>query len=99
MSSKIFRVRGQKIMFDDDLAQSYNVPTKRLNEQVRRNMARFPKDFIFQLTEREFENLKSQFATSSLSNSSRYFPFKTLPFQAAGISTFSAAILFHTAVH
>ena len=63
--NKIYIIRGQKIMLDEDLANLYNVPTKRLNEQVRRNIHRFPKDFMFQLTSKEFENLKSQFATAS----------------------------------
>ena len=52
-------------MLDEDLADLYQVPTKRLNEQVKRNIARFPLDFMFQLTEEEFENLRSQNATSS----------------------------------
>ena len=52
-------------MLDSDLAALYCVETKRLNEQVRRNIARFPQDFMFQLNEEEFENLKPQFATSS----------------------------------
>jgi len=52
-------------MLDQDLAELYQVPTKRLNEQVKRNIGRFPVDFMFQLTEEEFENLRSQIATSS----------------------------------
>ncbi len=63
--SKIYYIRGQKVMLDQDLAELYNVETKRLNEQVKRNYDRFPEDFIFQLTKEEFENLKSQIATSS----------------------------------
>ena len=51
--SKILLIRGKKVMIDRDLAELYGVPTKRLNEQVRRNMKRFPKDFMFQLTEKE----------------------------------------------
>jgi hypothetical protein len=58
-------IRGQKIMLDEDLAEMYKVETKRLNEQVKRNINRFPKDFMFTLTEKEYENLKSQNATSS----------------------------------
>ncbi|MES2005217.1 MAG: ORF6N domain-containing protein [Bacteroidota bacterium] len=65
IASKIFLVRGQKVMLDEDLASLYGVLTKRLNEQVKRNIDRFPKDFMFQLTPKEFSNLKSQFATSS----------------------------------
>ena len=63
--SKIYYIRGRKVMLDHDLAELYDVPTKRLNEQVKRNIGRFPADFMFQLTEEEFENLRSQFATSS----------------------------------
>ena len=62
----IYVVRGMKVMFDSDLAKLYGVETKRLNEQVRRNIERFPEDFMFQLTKHEYEILKSQFATSSL---------------------------------
>jgi len=63
--TKIYLLRGQKVMLDEDLAELYQVPTGRLNEQVKRNSARFPADFMFQLTKKEFENLKSQNATSS----------------------------------
>jgi len=52
-------------MLDNDLAELYEVETRRLNEQVQRNIDRFPEDFMFQLTEEEFANLKSQIATSS----------------------------------
>lgn len=65
IQQKIFEIRGQKVMLDRDLAQMYGVETKRLNEQIKRNMKRFPEDFMFQLTKEEFHNLKSQFATSS----------------------------------
>ena len=62
--NKIYLIRGKKVMLDEDLAILYQVETKRLNEQVKRNVDRFPPDFMFQLTVDEFENLKSQFATS-----------------------------------
>jgi hypothetical protein len=62
--SKIYLVRGQKVMLDEDLAELYQVSTGRLNEQVKRNIDRFPADFMFKLTEEEFKNLKSQNATS-----------------------------------
>jgi len=58
-------VRGQKVMLDSDLALIYGVDTKRLNEQVKRNIGRFPKDFMFQLTQNEIESLRSQIATSN----------------------------------
>jgi hypothetical protein len=65
ISNKIYFIRNQKVMLDSDLASLYGVETKRLNEQVKRNESRFPLDFMFQLTDIEFQNLKSQFATSS----------------------------------
>lgn len=61
-------------MLDSDLAKIYGVELKRLNEQVRRNVGRFPKDFAFQLEHQEFANLKSQFATSSLHGGKRKLP-------------------------
>ena len=60
----ILLVRGHKVILDSDLAALYGVPTKRLNEQIRRNRERFPPDFTFQLTAREAAGLRSQFATS-----------------------------------
>ena len=63
--NKIYIIRGKKVMLDEDLAELYQVETRRLNEQVRRNISRFPDDFMFRLTKKEFENLKSQIATSS----------------------------------
>jgi hypothetical protein len=63
--TKIFVIRGQKVMIDCNLAELYGVETKRLNEQVKRNISRFPKDFVFQLNDLELQNLMSQFATSS----------------------------------
>ena len=65
ISNKIYFIRNQKVMLDRDLAQLYGIENKRLNEQVKRNITRFPEDFMFQLSEVEFQNLKSQFATSS----------------------------------
>jgi len=66
IESRIFVIREQKVMLDVDLAELYGVETKRFNEQVRRNIERFPEDFMFQLTPGEYANLKSQFVTSSL---------------------------------
>ena len=60
-------IRGHKVMIDADLAELYEVTTKRFNQQVRRNMKRFPEDFMFQLTKKEAEALRSQFATSNTS--------------------------------
>ena len=72
----IRELRGERVMLDSDLARIYGVPTKRLNEQVRRNADRFPPDFVFQLTPQEVANLRSQIATSSSAyGGRRYLPF------------------------
>ncbi len=65
LGGRIMEIRGQRVLLDSDLADLYEVDTKRLNEQVKRNADRFPEDFMFQLSPEEFANLKSQFATSS----------------------------------
>ncbi|HTX20753.1 MAG TPA: ORF6N domain-containing protein [Candidatus Aquilonibacter sp.] len=70
----VFLIRGQRVILDFDLARVYGVTTKRLNEQFRRNVERFPGDFAFQLTKQELANLRSQFATSSLHGGLRYLP-------------------------
>jgi hypothetical protein len=64
IENKIILIRGYRVILDRVLANLYGVPTKRLNEQVRRNIKRFPCDFMIQLTPEEFNNLKSHFATS-----------------------------------
>ena len=63
--TRIYLIRGQKVMLDKDLAELYGVETKVLNQAIKRNANRFPEDFMFQLTWTEFENLKSQIVTSS----------------------------------
>src|SRR5665811_985802 len=63
--NKIHLIRDQKVMLDFDLAVLYEVETKRLNEQVKRNIDRFPKDFMFRLTSKEWNFIRSQFATAS----------------------------------
>ena len=69
IESLIRTIRGQKVMVDFDLAMLYRVLNKRLNEQVKRNIKRFPDDFMFQLTKEEWNALRSQFATAKkLSN-------------------------------
>ena len=72
----IYEVRGYKVMLDSDLAELYEVQTKRLNEAVKRNLARFPKHYMFQLTNEEYESLRSQFATSNKTRGGRrYMPY------------------------
>jgi len=69
----IYLIRGKKVMLDQNLAVLYGVETKRLKEQVKRNIDRFPEDFMFKLSKKEYENLRSQFATSSWGGT-RYAP-------------------------
>ena len=71
--NKIYLIRGQKVMLDKDLAEMYGIDTKVLKQAVKRNMARFPKDFIFTLTQKEFQHLRSQIVTSSWGGV-RYLP-------------------------
>lgn len=61
ISSKIYFIRGEKVMLDRDLASLYGVLTGNLNKAVKRNLKRFPEDFMFQLTKEEFDNLKIQY--------------------------------------
>jgi phage regulator Rha-like protein len=73
---RILLIRGHKVMLDSDLAELYQVSTKRLNEQVKRNRGRFPEDFMFQLTLEEAQSLRSQVATSNRARGGRrYFPY------------------------
>lgn len=75
--NKIYLIRGHKVMIDSDLAELYGVETKRLKEQVNRNLNRFPPHFMFQLTKDENEILRSQFATLGLKHGaySKYLPY------------------------
>lgn len=75
ITSTIRTVRGQKVLLDEDLARIYGVPTKALNRAVKRNLERFPADFMFQLTRKEFENLKYQIGTSSSHGGRRKLPY------------------------
>jgi hypothetical protein len=76
IENKIYVVRGQRVMLDAELAEVYGVSTKRLNEQVKRKLDRFPEDFMFRLTPEEAEFLRSQFATSKTGRGGRrYAPY------------------------
>ena len=90
----IYVVRGQQVMLDSDLAMLYQVETKRINEGVKRNQKRFPETFCFQLSEEEFLNLKSQFATSSFENKNGHGGKRKLPFvfTEQGIAMLSAVL-------
>jgi hypothetical protein len=88
IASKIYLIRGIKVMIDRDLAKLYGVETKRLKEQVRRNIERFPEDFMFELTKDETSNLRSQFATSSWGGA-RYLP---MAFSEHGVLMLSSVL-------
>lgn len=75
IKSKIYRVRGLQVMLDSDLAAFYQVGTKGLNQAVKRNLNRFPTNFMFRLTKDETEHLRSQFVTANISSKSRVFPY------------------------
>jgi hypothetical protein len=90
IAQRIFIVRGQKVMLDSHLAELYQVDVKRLNEQVRRNSARFPIDFMFQLTKEEAQNLKSQIATSSSAHGGKRKP--SFVFTEHGVAMLSSVL-------
>jgi len=73
IQSMIYEIRGQKVMFDNDLAALYEVETFNLNKAVKRNIGRFPSDFMFQLTKEEWENLIFQFGISNKQRGGRRF--------------------------
>jgi hypothetical protein len=85
---KIFLLRDQKVLLDFDLAELYGVETKRLKEAVKRNIDRFPEDFMFELTPEEFQNLRSQFATSKWGGR-RYAP---MAFTEQGVAMLSSVL-------
>lgn len=88
IESSILLIRGQKVMLDSDLAVLYGVTTKRLNEQVRRNLRRFPSDFMFQLASEEAVSLRSQFAASKRGGR-RYLPYV---FTEQGVAILSSVL-------
>jgi hypothetical protein len=88
IKNSIHEIRGHKVILDFELAKMYHVETKRLKESVRRNLRRFPKDFMFELTQEEWNNLRSQIATSSWGGK-RYPPFA---FTEQGIAMLSSVL-------
>ena len=92
--NKIYVIRGEKVMLDQDLAGMYGVETKQLKRQVNRNIERFPKDFMFELTMKEFENLRSQIGTSSWGGT-RHMP---MAFTEQGVAMLSSVLNSQTAI-
>lgn len=90
IEQRIYTLRGQRVMLDSDLAELYDVPTRRLNEQVQRNLKRFPEDFMFQLTKDEADSLRSQIATSKKGRGGRrYAPYV---FTEQGVAMLSSVL-------
>ena len=87
--SKIYEIRGQKVMLDFDLAERYGTETKVLKQSVKRNIRRFPVDFMFKLTKEEFGTLRSQFVTSNKRGGIRYLPFA---FTESGVAMLSSIL-------
>jgi hypothetical protein len=105
IEARILLIRGEKVLLDADLAELYGVSTKRLNEQVRRNIDRFPADFMFQLTREESDNLRfhfgasslrSQFATSNAGRGGRRY--NPLAFTEQGVAMLSSVLRSERAV-
>ncbi len=94
IQSKIYEIRSQRVMLDFDLAVLYDTETKRLKEAVRRNIARFPGDFMFELSSEEWKILRTQFATSSWGGL-RYVPFA---FTEQGVAMLASVLKSETAI-
>jgi hypothetical protein len=92
---KIYVIRGQKVMLDRDLAEMYGVATFRLNEAVKRNIIRFPNDFMFQLTKEEHNSLRSQIAILEKGKHSKYLPYA---FTEQGVAMLSSVLNSETAI-
>ena len=92
IQSKIYEIRGQKVMLDSDLAALYGIPTHRLNEAVKRNSKRFPPEFMFKVTENEWNLLRSQIAISKVRRGGRqYLPYA---FTEHGVLMLSSVLKF-----
>jgi len=96
IESKIFLIRGQKVMLDRDLAGLYGVETKVLNQAVRRNSSRFPEDFMFELTLNEAKSSRSQFVTLNRGENIKYLPYA---FTEQGIAMLSSVLKSERAIH
>jgi hypothetical protein len=94
--NKIFIMRDQKVMLDQDLAELYGIETKRLKEAVRRNINRFPEDFMFELSHAELESLRTQFATTKNSRGGTRYP--PMAFTEQGVAMLSSILNSETAI-
>jgi len=97
ISSKIYLIRGLKVMLDRDLAELYGVETKVLKQSVRRNIDRFPPDFMFEMTKTEFEDWRSQFVTSK--SDKMGLRYKPMAFTEQGVAMLSSVLGSKRAIH
>lgn len=95
IQQKIYVIRGEQVMLDSDLAEMYGMETKVLKQAVKRNINRFPSDFMFELTKEEFENLRSQIVTSNKRGGTRYMPYA---FTEQGVAMLSSILNSDTAI-
>ena len=95
IQKKIYEIRGKQVMLDFDLALLYGVETKVLKQGVKRNIRRFPLDFMFELTQEEFNSLRSQIVTSNKRGGIRYMPFA---FTEQGVAMLSSILKSETAI-
>ncbi len=95
IADKIYKIRGQKVLLDFDLAALYKVENKALKRQVRRNIERFPDDFLFELTKEEYNSLRSQFGTLKRGTHSKYLP---MAFTEQGVAMLSGILRSTTAI-
>jgi len=92
LKDKIFIIRTTRVMLDYDLAELYGVETKRLKEAVRRNIDRFPEDFMFELTKEEFKSLRSQIATLENKGRGKYSKYQPFAFTEQGVAMLSSVL-------
>ena len=91
IQTKIYEIRGQKVMLDFDLAELYEVETKVLNQAVKRNIDRFPSDFMLQITREEYQSLRSQFVTLEIGRG-KYAKYLPYAFTEQGVSMLSSVL-------
>ena len=99
LQAKIHEVRGQKVILDFDLSELYDVQTKVLNQAVKRNLQRFPEDFMFQLTENEYESLRSQIVTLKENGRGKHKKYMPFAFSEQGIAMLSGILNSEVAIN
>ena len=92
IQNRIYEVRGQKVLLDFDLAELYGTETKRLKEAVRRNIDRFPSDFMFELTNEEYKSLRTQFATLEKDGRGKFSKYNPFAFTEQGIAMLASVL-------